>query len=124
MPDEVWALFEPLLPPVVWCGNGSPPYENRAGLPALRYVLVMGIGWRMLPAGFPSDKPVPRRLKVWVAQDAFRRAWEQLAQRSEALRGINWDEVVLEGSKKPAKKGASRRGPAPWIAENVGRRCT
>jgi hypothetical protein len=22
VPDGVWALFEPILPPVVWCGNG------------------------------------------------------------------------------------------------------
>ena len=21
LPQEVWELFEPLLPPVVWCGN-------------------------------------------------------------------------------------------------------
>lgn len=83
-----------------------------------------GMGWRRLPAGFPSYKTVQRRLKVWLAQDAFRRAWEQLAQRSGALQGINGDEVLLDGSKKPAKKGASRRVPAPWIAANVGRPCT
>lgn len=124
VPDEVWALFEPLLPPVVWCGNGSPPYENRACLHALLYVWVTGIGWRRLPAGFPSSKTVQRRLKGWLAPDAFRRVWEQLAQRYEALHGINWDKVLLDGSKKPAKKGASRRVPARWIAANVGRLCT
>ena len=29
VPDDVWALFEPILPPVVWCGNGGPPDDNR-----------------------------------------------------------------------------------------------
>ena len=124
VPDEVWALFEPILPPVVWCGNGSLPYENRGCLHALLYGLVTGIGWRMLPAGFSSYKTVHRRLKVWLEQDAFRRAWEQLARRSEALQGINWDEVLIDGSKKPATKGARRRVPAPWIAATVGRHCT
>ena len=123
MPDEVWALFAPFLPPVVWCGNGSPPYENRAGLPALLYVVVTGSGWRRLPAGFPSYKTVQRRLKVWLAQDGFRRAWEHLAQRYETLQGINGEEVWLDGSKKPAKKGARRRVPAPWLVANVGRPC-
>jgi len=77
----------------------------------------------MLPSGFPSYKTVQRRLKVWLEQEALRRAWQQLAQRYEALQGINWAEVLLEGSKKPAKKGARRRVPAPWIAASAGQRC-
>ena len=124
VPEDVWILFAPILPPVVWCGNGCPPYDNRACPQAVLYVLVTGIGWRMLPSGFPSDKTVQRRLKVWLEQEALRRAWQQLAQRYEALQGINWAEVLLEGSKKPAKKGARRRVPAPWIAASAGQRCT
>jgi transposase len=124
VPEEVWQLFAPIRPPVVWCGNGCRPYDNRECLHALLYILVTGIGWRMLPPGFPSYKTVQRRLALWLELDAFRIAWRQLAQRYEALQGINWDEVLLDGSKKPAKKGASRLGPAPWIAANAGRRCT
>ena len=120
VPAEVWALFEPILPPVVWRGNGGPPYDNRACLHAVLYVLVTGIGWRMLPAGFPSYKTVQRRLKGWLALDTFRMAWQQVAQRSDTLYGINWDEGLLDGSKKPAKKGGNRQGPAPWIAANAG----
>ena len=78
----------------------------------------------MLPLGFPSYKTVQRRLKVWLALEVFRTAWSQLAHRYEALQGINWDEVLLDGAKKPAKKGASKRVPAPWIAANAGQRCT
>jgi transposase len=124
VPDEVWALFEPILPPVVWQGNGCPPYDNRACLHAVLYVLVTGIGWRMLPTGFPSYKTVQRRLRVWLALDAFRRAWQQVAQRYHTRYGINWDEVLLDGSKKPAKKGVRKRVPAPWIAANAGQRST
>jgi hypothetical protein len=78
----------------------------------------------MLPPGFPSYKTVQRRFKVWLRQDAFRTAWQQLAQRYETLQGVNWDEVLLDGAKKPAKKGVSRPGRAPWITANVGRRYT
>jgi transposase len=124
VPQDVWALFEPILPPVVWCGNGGRPYDNRECLPAVLYVLVTGIGWRRLPRGFPSYKTAQRRLKGWLAQDAFQRAGQQLAQRYEILQGINGDEVLLDGSKKPAKKGASRRGRAPWIAANAAPRST
>jgi transposase len=124
LPEDVWALFEPLLPPVVWCGNGCPPYSNRECLHAVFYLLVTGIGWRMLPPGFPSYKTVQRRLKVWLQRDAFRTAWQQLAQRYQALHGINWDQILLDGSKKPSKKGANRRGPARLIAANVVQPCT
>ena len=123
VPEDVWALFAPILPPVVWCGNGCPPYDNRECLHAVLYVLVTGIGWRMLPLGFPSYKTAQRRLKVWLELDAFRTAGRQLAQRYDARQGINWDEGRLEGSKKPATKGASKRDPAPWIAASAGRRC-
>jgi hypothetical protein len=36
---------------------------------------------------------VQRRLTVWLSLGAFRTAWEQVAQRYDALYGINWDEV-------------------------------
>ncbi len=123
VPEEVWALFEPILPPVVWCGNGCPPYDNRECLHAVLYVLVTGIGWRMVPPGFPSYKTVQRRLTVWLHQGAFRQAWQQVAQRYAVLQGINWDEVLLDGSKKPAKKGGNRPVPVPWIALSAGRHC-
>ena len=81
VPEDVWTLFAPLLPPVVWCGNGCPPSDNRECLPAVLYVLVTGIGWRMVPPGFPSYKTGQRRLKGWFELEAFRTAWSQLAQR-------------------------------------------
>jgi transposase len=124
LPEEVWELFQPLLPPVVWCGNGRPPASNYDCLHAVFYILVSGIAWRMLPKGFPSYKTVQRRLKVWLQRDTFRTAWQQLAQRYEALHGINWDQLLLDGAKKPAKKGANRRGRVQWIVVNVAPPCT
>ena len=109
---------------VVTRANANDGCQTEDVLHALLYVLVTGIGWRMLPPCFPSYKTVQRRLRIWLALDAFRTAWSQLAHRYEALQGINWDEVLLDGSKKPAKKGARKLAPAPWIAANAGRRCT
>lgn len=106
VPDDLWAVFEPALPPVVWRGNGRKPYGNRECLHALLYVLASGIAWEMMPPCFPSYKTVQRRLKVWLRRDLFRRAWGELAARYERLNGINWDQVLIDGSKKPAKKGA------------------
>ena len=121
LPDEVWDLFEPLLPPRLWCGNGRPPKTNQDCCQALMYVLVTGLPWEMLPIGFPSYKTVQRRLKLWLALDVFHQAWQQLAERYQALQGINWDQVLLDGSKKPAKKGANRPGPRRSIGGKVAR---
>ena len=116
VPADVWAVFEPILPPVVWKGIGRKPKSNRACLHALLYVLIAGIGWELLPKSFPRSKTVQRRLKRWLALDCFHTAWQQLAERYVCLHGINWDQVLLDGSKKPSKKGAKTPAPLPWIA--------
>ncbi len=43
LPDDIWKVFEPLLPAKVWVGNGRPPASNQECLHALLYVLVSGI---------------------------------------------------------------------------------
>lgn len=116
LPEDIWAIFEPLLPAKVWVGNGRPPCGNRECLHALLYVLASGISWEMLPWCFPSYKTVQRRLRDWLRKDAFLTGWRQLAERYERLHGINWDQVLLDGSKKPSKKGARRRGRVRSIA--------
>lgn len=119
LPDEVWALFEPMLPPRIWGGNGRKPKTNQACFHALRYVLVPGIPWEMLPVEFPSYKTGQRRLKHGLALDLFHQAGQQLAARYQELHGINGDQVLLDGSPKPAKKGANKPVPHRWIAVNL-----
>jgi transposase len=113
VPNDVWAVFEPVLPPVVWKGNGRPPKTNRQCLHALLYVLAAGIAWDFLPPCFPSAKTVKRRLQVWLSLELFRKAWQPLAQRYEPLHGINWDQVLLDGSQKPSKKGVKKQARVP-----------
>jgi transposase len=119
LPDEIWAIFEPVLPPVVWSGEGRPPISNHKCLHGLLYVLITGIGWEYVPPCFPSGRTIKDRLQLWLQRDSFRTAWQRLAQRYEQLHGINWDKVLLDGSKKPAKKGAPTQAPAPSIAPSA-----
>jgi transposase len=81
VPDDVWAVFEPILPPVVWQSVGRKPKSNPQCLHALLYLLITGIAWEFMPPGFPSYKTVQRRLKRWLALNCFHTAWQQLAQR-------------------------------------------
>ena len=116
LPDELRAAFTAHLREPLYAGTGRPPVGNRECLHALLYVLASGIAWEMLPWCFPSAKTVQRRLKVRLRDDAFLRAWRDLAERYEKLHGVNWDQVLLDGSKKPSKKGAPRPGRRQWIA--------
>jgi transposase len=113
MPDEVWALFEPILPRVVYAGTGRKSASNRDCLQGLLYVLITGIGWEFVPPCFPCGKTMQDRLRRWLRHECFHRAWQQMAQRYETLHGINWDKVLVDGSKKPAKKGGDDTGPSP-----------
>lgn len=124
LPDDIWSVFEPILPAKVWSGNGRPPCGNRECLHALLYVLASGISWEFLPWCFPSYKTVQRRLKAWLREDTFLRAWQQLAERYERLHGINWDQILLDGSKKSSEKGARRRGRVQLIAASRAPRST
>jgi transposase len=121
LPEEVWPLFEPLLPPVVWCGNGRPPASTSDGLPAVFSVLVSGMAWRMLPKGFPSSTTVQRRLQVWLQCATLRPAWPPLAHRYAAVQGINWEQLLRDGSQKPSKKGAHRQARVPSVAASAAR---
>jgi transposase len=121
LPDEVWVLFEPILPPVVWGGEGRPPASNRVVLHGLRYVLITGIGWDYVPPCFPCGKTLQGRLRRWLEFDAFRTAWQQMARRYEQLHGINGDKVLVDGSKKPSKKGARTPARAPSIGPSAAR---
>jgi transposase len=113
LPDSVWALFEPILPPVPYSGTGRKPVTNHACLHGLLYVLITGIGWEYVPRGFPCGKTIQQRLRTWLELDCFHQAWQQMAERYEQLRGINWDKILVDGSKKPAKKGGEDTGPSP-----------
>ena len=77
------------------------------------YVLITGIGWEYVPPCFPCADTIQQRLRLWLTHDCFHQAWQQMAQRYEQLHGINWDKVLLDGSKKPAKKGGEDTGPSP-----------
>ena len=90
LPDDIWAIFEPILPARVWSGIGRPPCGNRECLHALLYVLASGIGWEFLPWCFPSYKTVQRRLKHWLREDAFLRAWQELPRLQEFARFGGW----------------------------------
>jgi transposase len=89
LPEEIWQVFELLLPKAVWGGNGRLPRSNQDCLHGVLYVLVAGIPWEMMPRGFPSYKTCLSRFKVWLRLGVFQKGWQDLAERYNCLKGIN-----------------------------------
>ena len=101
LPEEIWVIFEPLLPAVVWCGEGRPPASNHKCLHGLFYVLIAGMGWGYVPPCFPCGRTIKERLQVWLEHDRFRTAGQQLARRYlTATRTPRGDPVVSDASRK------------------------
>jgi transposase len=68
VPDELWTIIDPLLPPEPPKPNGGRPrVPDRATFAGLIYVLKSGIPWGMLPKelGFGSGVTCWRRLRDW-----------------------------------------------------------
>jgi len=65
VPDELWMVIDPLLPPKP--NGGRPRVPNRTALARIIYVLKSGIPWGMVPKelGFGSGVTCWRRLRDW-----------------------------------------------------------
>jgi transposase len=66
--DGLWAVLEPLLPARVSLRIGRPLIDDRMAFTAIRFVLVTGVPWRLLPREFGcSGVTAWRRLRDWQA---------------------------------------------------------
>ncbi|MFI0411602.1 transposase [Actinomadura sp. 3N508] len=59
VPDELWAIVEPLIPEFTprRQGGGTAPVEDRAVFTAIVYVLTSGCAWRHQPGEFGVKVP-------------------------------------------------------------------
>ncbi len=84
IPDELWNLIEPLLPPDKPPGaDGRPRVFNRTVLNGILYVLRTGCPWKMVPRTYSSGSTCHLRFQTWVRGGVFQRIWRVVL---EALR--------------------------------------
>jgi len=127
VPDELWAVAEPLLPkePPKPKG-GRPRVDGRATLTGILFVLKTGIPWEMLPQemGCASGMTCWRRLKEWHEAGVWERLHRALLDRLGEADGIDWGRASLDSAAVPAPGGAKRRAPTRRIAANRARSAT
>jgi transposase len=122
VPDELWTIVEPLLPPhPPRPKGGRKPVEDRACFAGILFVLKTGLAWEDLPAEMNCGCGMTcwRRLRDWDAAGVWRRLHEVLLAELRAAGQTELAAVVADASYVRAFLGAPT--PAPALSIAVGR---
>src|SRR3989338_113538 len=113
--DALWAQIEPLLPPgkphPLGCHN--PRVPNRQAMDAILFVLRGGGQWNALRAtGICSSSSAHRRFVEWTEAGVFEGLWRCGLLKYDALKGIDWSWLSMDGAITKAPLGGKKKGPS------------
>jgi transposase len=119
--DELWTLIQPLLPPPKPRRPrypGRKPFNNRAVLTGILFVLQSGIAWEMLPQemGCGSGMSCWRRLRDWQQAGVWDQLHEVLLAKLRAADRIDWSRVIVDSSSIRAAGSGQKQDLIPPIA--------
>jgi transposase len=123
LPDELWEVLEPLLPPDKPRGsNGRPPIPNRKALTGILFVLRTGIPWESLPRemGCGSGMSCWRRLRAWQKAGVWKRIHRALLAQLNHADTIDWSRAVVDSASVRAVFGGKKRAQIQRIGANRG----
>ena len=120
IPDELWERIVPLLPPRKPhpLGCHRPRVDDRQAMDAIFFVLRTGCQWQALnETGICSSSSAHRRFQEWTEADVFVALWEQGLVEYDALQGIDWAWLAMDGAMTKAPLGGEKGGQeshGPW----------
>ena len=113
IPHELWERIEPLLPPRKPhpLGCHRPRVDDRKAMDAIFFVLRTGCQWNALhETGICSSSAAHRRFQEWTEADVFLALWEKGLLDYDALRGIDWEWLAMDGAMTKAPLGGEKGG--------------
>lgn len=122
LPDELWRIIAPLLPPDKPVGsNGRPPVTNRQALTGILFVLRTGLPWEYLPQemGCGCGMTCWRRLRTWQTQGVWQKVFEVLLARLNEADAIDWSRAVVDSASVRAVFGGIKRDRTPQTAAKL-----
>ena len=113
VPDDLWMVIEPLLPPVQPKPKGGRPRApDRAALAGILFVLRTGIQWHEVPTELGCcGKTCWRRLGEWHAAGVWGRLHRVLLEQLHDAGALDWHRAALDSASLPAKRGVRRSVP-------------
>ena len=120
IPDDLWNLIEPILPPDKPPGsNGRRAIPNRTVLNGILYVLRTGCQWKMVPREYSSGSTCHLRFQTWVRAGLFEKIWRACLKHYDDLNGIDWRFQSMDSATVSAPvKGATKPARTPRIGAN------
>jgi transposase len=118
VPDQLWELIEPLLPPPQprrFRHPGRKPIDHRKALTGILFVLKTGIPWEDLPAemGCGSGMTCWRRLRDWQQAGVWFALHQLLLERLDRADAIDWSRAAVDATFARAFGGVEGSGPNP-----------
>src|ERR671939_356231 len=104
----------PLLParPKHPLGCHNPRVPGRAAMDAIFFVLRTGCQWHALrETKLCSSSSAHRRFQEWVAAGGFAAFWRKGLLAYDALQGIDWTWLALDGAMGKAALGGGKNRP-------------
>lgn len=108
VPDDLWAVIEPLLPPDPEKPKGGRPRtSDRAALAGILLVLRTGMQWKHVPGAALgcSGKTSWRRLGAWQAAGVWAGLHRVLLERLHDAAALDWSRAALDSASLSAKGG-------------------
>jgi transposase len=131
VPDELWAIVEPLLPPPPrpWWGGRVRSIPDRNCFAAIVYMARARTStpWRLLPArelGCGSPATCWRRLTEWAKAGVFEQLHLDLLDQLGAQGRLDWSRVSVDSASVRAKQGGIMLAQIRSIAASQGPRFT
>ena len=123
VPDDLWAMIEPILADLDPPHKGHRPRMNqRKALNGVLYHLRTGCQWRALPEEFGNDASVHRTMQRWIERGVLDRVWALLVEACDKRGGVGWEYQSADCCLGKARKGGIRSAPtrrtAPKAAAN------
>ena len=116
IPDVLWERIEALLParPPHPLGCHNPRVPDRKAMDAIFFVLRTGCHWNALNAtGICSSSSAHRRFQEWTAAGVFVTPWVRGLEEYDALKGLDWEWLAMDGAMTKAPLGGERTGKNP-----------
>jgi len=122
LPDELWELIEPLIPPEPPRPKGGRPrVPARACLTGILYVLRTGIPWEYLPRemGCGSGVTCWRRLREWQKAGVWEKIHRVLLDRLGEAEKIDFSRAVCDSASVRALFGGRKLARIPPTGANL-----